>query len=93
MDQDGIGVAHLGQIVVVPGQRLEPGIRGFHEDVRVEAGLEERAPDAKNLVSNRVAVTQRGEHLMHGGLNGHGLSSGDGVFPRDGRPAGGDGAA
>ena len=48
------------------GEILEPLVRGLDEDVRLVAGAAQHALDAEHLVADRIAVSERGQHLMDG---------------------------
>ena len=65
VDQQVVGVAGLGQIAIVEREVLEAAVGGLDEDLRRVAGGPQHALDAEHLVTDRVAVAQRREHLVH----------------------------
>ena len=64
MQQQVVGPARVQQVPVVVRKVLGPGIGGLDEDLRVVPGAAEHTPDPEDLVSNGVAVSERGEDLM-----------------------------
>ena len=58
-------MAEVDQLAIVARQRLEPVVGGLDEDLRLVAGGAQDALDAEHLVADRVAVPERGEHLVN----------------------------
>ena len=67
MDQDVVGMAGVGQVAVVHGQVFETRVGGLNENLRLVAGVAQHALDAQHLVTDRIAVAERRQHLMDGG--------------------------
>jgi len=65
VDQDVVWRDPADHIAVVERQVLESGIRGLHEDGRVVSGCRKRALNPEYFVTDRVAIAERGEHLMN----------------------------
>src|SRR5438105_1482820 len=66
MKNDVLGRDCSDHVTVVGRQRREPRVRSFDEDLRHEPCGAEHALNAKNFMSDRVAIAERGEHLMNG---------------------------
>ena len=64
VQQQVVAMAEVDQLAVVARQRLEPVVGGLDENLRLVAGRAQHALDAEHLVADRVAVAQRGEHLV-----------------------------
>ena len=64
MQQQVVRMAEVDQLAVVAGLRLEPVIGRLDEDLRLVSGGAQHALDAQHFVADRVAVPQRGEHLV-----------------------------
>ena len=47
-------------------QVLEPRVGGLDENLRLVAGAPQRALNAEHFVPDRIAIAQRGEHLVDG---------------------------
>ena len=64
VQQQVVGPAAVNQLAVVPRQRFEPVVGGLDEDFRFVAGAPQHSLNAEHLVSNRVAIPERRQHLM-----------------------------
>ena len=64
VQQQIVAVAEVDQLAVIAGLRLEPVVSGLDEDLRFVAGAAQHPLDAEHLVADRVAVAQRGQHLV-----------------------------
>ena len=69
VNQDVVGMARIRQVAIIQRQILEPRVSGLDEDLRLVAGTAQHALDAQHFVTDRIAVAERGEHLMDGGLH------------------------
>src|SRR5215216_2274366 len=64
MDQDVRRIALLDQVPVIASLIFHSRIRSLNEDVRFEASAAEDALDAEHFMPDRIAVPERGEHLV-----------------------------
>jgi hypothetical protein len=64
VNQDVVGVADIPQLAVVTRQVLDARLCRLDEDIRLVAGAAEDALNAEDFVANRVAIAERGQHLM-----------------------------
>jgi hypothetical protein len=65
MEQQVVRMAEVDELAKVARQRFEPRISGLHENLGVVAGGSQYPLDAEHLVADRVAIPQRGEHLVN----------------------------
>lgn len=59
-----IGVADVDEVTIVARHRLEPAVCRLNEDLRLVPGSLEDPLYPQDLVSDGIAVAQRGENLM-----------------------------
>src|SRR5688572_14293877 len=74
VDEDVRGSRVANQLAIVDRPIFQARIRRLDEDFRVVSGSHQDALNAQHLVTDRVAVAERGEHLMDarpGGGYGH----------------------
>ena len=91
MDEDVLRRDRADHLAVVDRAVLEPVVGCFDEDLGFVSGASQHSLHAEDLVADRVAVAQRGEHLMDARAAAHAVlscrASDSGITAPDGRRA------
>src|SRR5688572_29830417 len=64
MQQQVVAVAGVDELAIITGQRLEPLVSRLDEDIRFVSGAAKDALDAQDFMADRIAVSERGQHLV-----------------------------
>ena len=89
VQQQVVGMARVDELAVIARQRLEPAVGRLDENLGLVAGAAKHPLNPEHLVADRVAVAERGQHLVDAGSRSALRARRPPAPPRAAAPAGG----